>query len=130
VQEARKNVDRRILVVDDEPDLLITLTEWLKSRGYSVIDAANGQEALARVSEHASFINLLITDVNMPQISGLELARRVRQEVPDLKVIFMSGYEPSQSLNRAKLIGSKDTTIGKPFALDELEETIDLMIGN
>jgi len=80
-----------ILVVDDEPDVLTLVKLTLESAGYAVLAACDGQLALSLCEKRDYSIDLLLTDINMPHISGLELACRVSEKVPHLPVIFMTG---------------------------------------
>lgn len=83
----------RILVVEDEPELLAMVRKVLKNNGYDVLDAASGPEALQIWKDHADHIDLLLTDMVMPgNMTGLELAEKLKGEKPALKVIFTSGY--------------------------------------
>jgi two-component system cell cycle sensor histidine kinase/response regulator CckA len=81
-----------ILVADDEPIVLSTTQAILRIHGYKVHLATNGQEAL-EVHRQAGPLDLLLTDVVMPQMSGPELAHALKQEVDDLRCVFMSGYD-------------------------------------
>ena len=84
-------VQKTILVVDDDPDVLEYASEVLRECGYAVLRAADGASAL-RLLDSNGGVDLLFTDVVMPGIDGFEVARRARQQVPTLKVLFTSGY--------------------------------------
>jgi CheY-like chemotaxis protein len=82
-----------ILVVEDEPALRELVTEILAKKGYRVLQAATGRKALAVWARHKHEVNLLFTDMMMPEgLSGLELGERLLAERPDLKIIYTSGY--------------------------------------
>ena len=81
-----------VLLAEDQSSIRSALREFLESRGYQVLEAQNGSEALDIAEHHPGSIDVLVTDVIMPQIRGLELARRVTELHPDICVIFMSGY--------------------------------------
>lgn len=81
-----------ILVVEDEKNVQNFIFDLLQSLGYSVNRAANGLEALEFVSQSSQKVDLLLTDVIMPELGGKELADRVVQILPDIKIVFMSGY--------------------------------------
>jgi len=83
---------RHILVVDDESAVLNLLTALLKTRGYKTLAATNGREALALFKEHEDDVNLLITDVVMPEMDGIELAVQIRSLRPKVPVLFVSGF--------------------------------------
>jgi CheY-like chemotaxis protein len=80
-----------ILVVDDEPDILALTSEFLAENGYRVLHASDGTGALA-IFEREPDINLIVTDVVMPSMSGLELAERAKRQRPDLRILYVSGY--------------------------------------
>jgi PAS domain S-box-containing protein len=84
--------DETILVCDDHEMVLRSVCSVLEGAGYSVIAAENGRRALELASSHAGTISLLLTDVIMPEMDGVQLAGELAQQRPDLKVIYMSGY--------------------------------------
>ncbi len=81
-----------ILVVEDQPDVLRFTSEALHMYGYKVLEAPNAGGALLICEEYKERIQLIITDVIMPKMNGLQLVRRLGRTLPDLKVLFMSGY--------------------------------------
>ena len=81
-----------VLVVEDETALLRLTTRTLEGLGYRVLPAPTPAEALALARRHDGDIALLLTDVIMPGMTGRELADRLREHAPDLKVLYMSGY--------------------------------------
>ena len=82
-----------ILVVEDEPDLLDLVVQVLEGRGYTVLGASSGKEALERWSQRDRDIDLLLTDMTMPDgMTGCELAERLRSDAPNLRVIYSSGH--------------------------------------
>jgi PAS domain S-box-containing protein len=108
-----------ILVVDDLEGLCTLLSEILQKSGYSVLSAPNGREALRLVREHPGRIDLVITDMVMPQMGGRELADALRGLQPDIKILLMSGYmDKQQDVNES---GSRDHAfIEKPFTPEAL----------
>ncbi|MBA2241353.1 MAG: response regulator [Chthoniobacterales bacterium] len=113
-----------ILVVEDEEMLREFVSEALGALGYRVLSAANGRAALEVWAEHQNEIDLLLTDVVMPEsISGRELAHTLVMDKPDLKVIFTSGYS-------AELIGTdfeqekRHAFLAKPYLPDRLAQTV------
>jgi CheY-like chemotaxis protein len=85
--------DETILVVEDEPALRELVQEILEKKGYHVLEASNGPEALEVWDRHKDDIDLLLTDMLMPEgVSGRELAERLLQDRADVKVIYTSGY--------------------------------------
>jgi len=81
-----------VLVVEDEPEVRELLMIWLKETGYDVIEAAHGYEAIEMSQAYEGKINLLITDVVMPQMNGVEVAEELTRHRPDMKVLFISGF--------------------------------------
>ena len=105
-----------ILVVDDDPEVREIVSEILSDFGHSVVAASGGIEAL-RVLDETPGIDLVITDVRMPDISGLELAARATRERRDLKVILISGYFLAQDTGIRML--------HKPFRMTELQAAVE-----
>jgi two-component system, cell cycle sensor histidine kinase and response regulator CckA len=108
-----------ILVVEDLEGLCTLLSGILQKSGYSVLSAPNGREALQLVRERPGRIDLVITDMVMPQMGGWELAEQLRVLQPGIKILFMSGYiDKQQDVNES---GSRDNAfIEKPFTPEEL----------
>lgn len=109
----------RILVVEDERSIRVTVSALLKSLGYTVHTAESPGQALQFVKQHADEIDLLITDIIMPEMNGRDLADRLMELYPDLKCLFMSGY--AADVFRSK--GVEDggfAFLQKPFTRDEL----------
>src|SRR5579883_1011672 len=102
-------VQETILVVDDQPATLKVARILLESFGYEVLAAANGQEAMIIFRQHQQRIRLLLTDVVMPDITGPQLAERLRRIDGHLRVIYMSGY-PNDELR-----GQGGIFLAKPF---------------
>lgn len=104
-----------VLVVDDEPDILIVLEKALLRAGYSVIVAPGALEAIERAHSVAGEIDLLLTDVVMPEMDGVELARQLGSERPGLRVLLMSGYSRAPS---------KLPFLAKPFEIHTLINSV------
>jgi signal transduction histidine kinase len=108
-----------ILLVEDEPMVLQMTATMLEQLGYRVIAAASATEALTLVGEHGEQIQLLISDVMMPEMNGRELAARILATQPQIKLLFMSGYSfdqlPPESCGAAGI-----HYIQKPFTVKEL----------
>jgi len=106
-----------ILIVDDERDIRQLLREMLSLEGHEVVEATNGAEALARLRD-ASF-DLVVTDVRMPSLSGMELLRRVREVSPSTEVIVATAYAELDTAIECMRAGAFDL-LRKPFNLQEL----------
>lgn len=113
-----------IFVVEDEDTVRLCVCHILKSHGYQVIVASNGVEALKIWSEHAQKIDLLLTDMVMPEgITGLELARRLLQDRPALKIIYTSGYSREIAKSQSPFPAGH-LFIAKPYQSNVLLHTI------
>lgn len=100
-----------ILLVEDDSQLRTSIFQCLTKSGYTVIEASNGQEAMSIVEQKGrKHINLVITDVEMPGASGVQLAMKLKRTAPDLKVLFMSG----------STLPADAQSIAKPFTAHEL----------
>jgi len=108
-----------VLLVEDEKGVRELAREYLEMSGYSVLEAENGHTALELVAMHAGQIHLLMTDVVMPGISGRELAERVMQIRPGIKVLYMSGYTDQAVVHHGILEGDV-ALLQKPFTLATL----------
>lgn len=115
----------RILLVDDDPLLLQTLAQLLTTLGHEVIRAVDGRQALAWLRREAC--DLVLTDVLMPELDGLEMIRHVARERPGLPVIAMSGGSArmpgAEGLQLARRLGAR-AILPKPFGTAELSEVI------
>jgi CheY-like chemotaxis protein len=111
----------RVLVVDDHPEVLKAVAEALKVSGFQVFTASNGQAVSAMVSDLT--IDLLITDLGMPDEDGIEIIRRMRTEYPQLKIIAISGAFGMEVLRAAKLLGAH-ATLSKPVTVAGLRDCI------
>jgi CheY-like chemotaxis protein len=111
-----------VLVVDDDPEVRETLINILEARGYVVVDAASGREALD-ILEGDETIRILFTDVMMPGISGITLAKKAMEMRPDLKVVLASAYMRD---------GPDDEmpVLKKPFHTADLLEAIERGVGH
>lgn len=118
------NENKTILIVDDEPDMGWALERIFQGMGLLSAKAGSGEEAL-RLVEQTSF-RLAFVDAKLPDIEGIDLARRIRQVRPDLLVVLVSGYfyehdeEVQGHVNEGLLFGF----IGKPFLLDQVRKIV------
>ncbi len=108
-----------VLVVEDEPAVRFLVQETLRMHGYQVLMARHGIEALLTGAKHLGPIHLLLTDVVMPQMSGPEVADKLCQARPDLKVLYMSGYPDHPAFGQGG-VRTKAVLIQKPFSPHEL----------
>ncbi|MDU6750313.1 MAG: response regulator, partial [Bradyrhizobium sp.] len=119
VQQARGG--ERILLVEDNSLAQRATAAMLTRAGYSVQSTSNGEEALRFLREHADAVDLVLSDVVMPRLSGPELARQLAVSHPDLPVLFMTGYSNDPIIADAgeHRIGGR-RTIMKPFKREDL----------
>ena len=110
----------RILIVDDERVVRVIMTRILSKYGYQVCEAADGDQALALAASQAEPFACAVIDMVMPSISGIDLAHRLRETQPDLKVLFVSGYAPEEIGNHGGADINPADLITKPFEADEL----------
>jgi CheY-like chemotaxis protein len=108
-----------ILLVEDEPMVRALGKEFLEEYGYRVLTAANGREGLQMCQDFAERIDLIITDVVMPQMSGRELAEKARELRPDARVLFMSGFT-DDAVVRHGIVADDVCFIQKPFSPEAL----------
>ena len=108
-----------ILLVEDEEPLRRLCSEFLEQLGYHMLSAPNGKEALALVNAYTGKIDLLITDVLMPELPGPELAKALLAIRPELKVMFISGYSDG-SLAPNGVLKPGTVLVHKPFTIKAL----------
>ena len=117
-----------VLVVEDESGVRRLTCEILKMGGYKVIDAPNGADALAICARRSAEIDLVLTDVVMPGMSGRELAQQVGERWPAMRVLFMSGYT-EDTVVRRNVAEGEIPLVQKPFTpaalLDKVRTTLD-----
>jgi len=112
-----------ILVVEDEEGVRKLVLEMRKKQGYSVLEAADEENALLICQQHKDTIHLLVTDVVMPKISGPELAKRLVVFHPEMKVLYMSGYADGAIVHHG-VLDKGVNYIQKPFTFDGLARKV------
>ena len=117
----------RLLIVDDNEDILSTFYEFFNSLGYEVKTAVDGFAALKLLRDKSNYFDCLITDLVMPNISGVGLISIVKKEYPHLKIIAMTGYgdQPGALASEAEA----DTVLFKPIDLFKIENTVSELLG-
>jgi two-component system cell cycle sensor histidine kinase/response regulator CckA len=114
-----------VLLVEDETIVREPLRQILEQQGYRVLQAGDGEEALRVAADHAGPVDLLLTDVVMPVLGGPELAERLLDERPGLKVVYMSGYADRAADVLAAAEAAGHSFLQKPFAPDSLARTLE-----
>jgi CheY-like chemotaxis protein len=117
-----------ILLAEDEPALRRMVRQALSQRGYTVLEAADGEAALQVSEHHQGVIHLLLTDVVMPRLGGPELAERLMQRRPEMKVLYISGYA-STVIAGQSLPDARADFLQKPFATDDLVQKVGKLLG-
>ena len=118
-----------ILVVDDEVVQVETLSRGLKSRGFQVDHALSGKEALEKIDNKHTKVDMVITDYAMPGMNGLNLLKNIRESERKLPVIMMTAYGDKEIVIDA-LRNRCDSFIEKPFTLDQLMEETERALSN
>jgi two-component system cell cycle sensor histidine kinase/response regulator CckA len=121
--------EHAILLVEDDSRVRTSLADQLTELGYAVISAQSASDALQLAVQHNRKISLLLTDIVMPQFSGPELARRMKETQPSLKVLFITGYPREDQVSPASL-GPDSKLLIKPFTLMELGARIHQILGD
>ncbi|MEZ4459866.1 MAG: PAS domain S-box protein [bacterium] len=111
---------RTVLLTDDDPTVLATLRKSLEYRGWRVLSARSGEEALSLAERFDGGIDIVISDVVMPKMSGAELASRLRELYPNVSILMMSGYSPENLQT-----GLDADVVVKPFSTTQLLEAIE-----
>ena len=120
---------KRILIADDEPNIVTALEFLLQRHGYVVEVARNGEEALQRVEDRTP--DLVLLDVMMPLLSGYDVCKRIR-ELPacrHVKVVMLSAKGREQEVQKGAAMGA-DLYVVKPFSTRELVQKIDALLGS
>ncbi len=117
-----------LLVVEDEDALRDAICDYLRGMGYTVVAAGSGRQALEKVGQYGRRIDMLITDVVMPKMSGRELSETLGRFSPDLRTLFMSGYTDDSAL-RHGIRDLSTTFLQKPFPLDHLARKVRDVLG-
>lgn len=107
----------KVLMVDDEVDFLETLLKRLKKRGLEVFGVKNGQEALRTL--HEKPFDVVILDVKMPGMGGIEVLRHIKEQFPDIEVIMLTGHANVEVAIQGMELGAFDYLM-KPMDIDEL----------
>lgn len=116
-----------VLVVDDEDAVRRVVATVLRRRGFTTIEAASGRDALAALAEHPE-VNLVISDVLMPELGGREFARQLQRDYPDMPILFISGYTNQELANEGGNLDATATFLAKPFSSQQLLEAVNALL--
>ncbi len=125
MEEFRTKRMQRILLAEDNADMRRFLVNALERAGYQVVAFGNGIEAYERLKEEP--FTLLLTDIVMPEMDGIELARRAAEIDPDLKIMFITGFA-AVTLNASREAPQDAKVLSKPFHLRDLVAEVDRLI--
>jgi DNA-binding NtrC family response regulator len=117
---------KRILVVDDQESMRDMLADLLDMMGHEARTASGGAEALERLRQES--VDLVITDLNMPEMDGMELTKRIKSDAPDMPVIVITGYGTFHT-ERQVLASGADGYIPKPCTIHRVQETVNAALG-
>ena len=113
--------DKKVLIVDDQYGIRVLLFEILDKEGYQTFQAANGKQALEIVVNEAP--DLVILDMKIPGMDGLEILKEIKKIAPDTKVVMMKAYGELDMIKEATQLGAL-THFTKPFDIDELRTVV------
>jgi CheY-like chemotaxis protein len=115
--------NKSILVVDDEPEVRKLVSAMVGQFGYKIMTADSGEHALTLYKNHKGPIDLLITDVIAPGMSGPMLADKLTELQPDLKVLYISGYDNTHVVQKY-VVEKGHALLTKPFTLEEMQNKV------
>ena len=119
----KAQAQRTILVVEDERIMLRLLERFLSRQGYQVLLAADGEQAIDGYCRHKTEIDVVLLDVGLPKVSGVDVLRKMKKENPDVRVVVASGYLNAQMKTEMYRAGVK-AFVDKPYLLPEMLETL------
>lgn len=111
----------KVLVVDDEPDICEILGLFLKENGYGFLQANDGKQALAKVKKEKP--EIVILDLAMPQMTGLEILRRIKKDSKETNVVLITAYRDAEKIVEAFHLGAIDCVF-KPFDFKRLKKVL------
>ncbi|RFU70849.1 response regulator [Peribacillus saganii] len=114
-------MEQKILIVDDQFGIRILLNEVLQKEGYKTFQAANGVQALSVVTDHSP--DLVLLDMKIPGMDGIEILKRMKKLDPDIRVIIMTAYGELDMIQEAKDLGAM-THFAKPFDIDDIRKAV------
>jgi two-component system cell cycle response regulator CpdR len=112
-----------LLIVEDDPSVRALAARALESAGHQVTLAEDGEEGLAKIGEAGRRLDLVVSDIRMPGIDGIEMARSAAQRFPHLRILLMTGYA-DQRERAAELSGTVLGVLQKPFTLAEIRDRV------
>lgn len=117
-----------LLLAEDELELRELTTDLLESAGYKVLPAEDGQKALELFKENQDQIDVVLTDIMMPNMTGRELVEEVRKISPSIGVLFMSGFSQAELNSEKECLNNNTLFLGKPFQIKDLTDALDSLV--
>jgi DNA-binding NtrC family response regulator len=118
----------RLLIIDDDEHFLANLCYFFTDKKYDVISAVNGLEGLKLLEDDPHGFDLIVTDIVMPQISGIGLISMIKKKLPDIPIIAITGWGEYPEAFAVEIQANK--VLSKPFELSELDKAIDELISS
>jgi len=116
---------KKLLIIDDEMGIVEEVQEYLREEGYDVHAADTGQDGIGLLREILP--DLIVLDMKLPDMSGIEILKICKREYPQIKVIVNTGYVDQKLIDEAEKLG-RDTFLQKPFDLERLKSEIDHLL--
>jgi signal transduction histidine kinase len=126
--QAQPGLQGTVLVVEDQPAILKTMARALKSSGMHVLEASSGEDAMAVLRDYAQVPELVVTDMMLPGMSGMHLVEQLRTSMPELRVVFVSGYAGDEPVQHVRL-DEKTAFVAKPFTGRQLVSRASALLG-
>jgi len=121
-----KNATRKILIVDDNPNMSVLLSDILEIFEYEGRRAEDGVEALEKLNKDK--YDMVFTDLRMPKMDGIDLLKAIKNEHPDLPVVVITGYSIGETQNLL-LTQKADGMLNKPFKVNEIKDLLERLLG-
>jgi len=123
-------MSKKILIVDDEPDILFTVGQMLEMSGYDVEKAQNGKECIEKLNKLEKCPDLIILDIMMPGVSGWDAAAKIKEceKWSNIPIIFLTAKGDTMSIGMGNL--SAEDYIVKPFDIEDLKKRVDKILNN
>jgi DNA-binding response OmpR family regulator len=131
VDERRKSAKKNVLVVDDEADIVDTIKLWLQKHNFIVYGFIDPMLALEHFRKNSNKVDLVLSDIRMPQMNGYEFVNKIKALQPKVKVILMSAFEINElEFSRVFPSNKVDNIISKPVSMKRLTERIKIHLGD
>lgn len=121
-QQRRNRMTKKILVVDDDKNLQVVISDLLEAEGFEVIKGNDGEEAIRLYEQHIP--DLVLLDIQMPKLDGYQAFFQIKEKFSDAKVVFMTGFAVDDETYRKAKDMSLVYLLMKPFSFDVLKETL------